>query len=424
LAFIDFLDQIGNRKHAGVFIGLTGTVLALVFTFLLYPLVSSSLDMTLDPDGYGRLAQGIHRQGSFSYFPNNEPSIRRGPLYPAVIGSILAIHPNAYPIGVQAVQCLLFGVTILVIFHMSETLWNRRTAVLASLICCCNPILIWFTSRIWGEVLLFLLFTLLTASIFCLIRRPSLHASLFVGVILGMLILCKQTFLPFVLLLPFLLLFMRPRIAYGHSLCIMAMTLLLVLPWTLRNWRLTGMVIPVHVAAGVQMQLGDKYVEDFTGFSSLTYNQVQEVEEEVNASIPHMPDHVSQAQKDAIGDALLLRESLAGYRDSPLLFIKKLGMNAVMFWFAASSPTKTLWITLFQLPVLAGFIIYTLDLFLKKRAVRTEHGVIVLVMWGYFGLHLPFFAVARYSSVLIPVMGMYAAGWSLTLLNKTSGSQS
>ena len=424
LRFIHFIDQIGNRKHAGIFISLTGAALALGFTFLLYPLLSSAMEMALDPDGYGRLAQGLHHHGSFSYFPNNEPSIRRGPLYPALIWAILAISQKGYPYGIQAVQCLLFGLTILTIFRMSETLWNRRTAVLASMACCCNPVLIWFTSRVWGEVTLFFLFTLLAASVFYLIRRPSIYGALIVGVVLGMLILCKQTFLPFVLLLPLFLLFTKLRSACGYSLWIMTAVLLLVLPWTARNWRLTGMFVPVHVAAGVQIQLGDKYLKDFAGFSSLTYDHVKRVEEEVIASIPQMPAQLSLAQKDAHGDALLLRQSLIKSRHSPLFFLKKLGMNAVMFWFAASSPMKTLWVSLFQLPILAFFVIYSFDLLLKKRAIGTGHGAVVLMIWSYFLLHLPFFAVARYSSVLIPVMSMYAAERFLTFFRKTDSCQS
>lgn len=424
LAFIDLLDQIGNRRYAGIFISLIGAALALGFTFLLYPFLSSPLDMTLDPDAYGRLAQGMHQHGSFSYFPDDNPSIRRGPLYPALIWSILAINPNWYPHGVQAVQCLLFGLTVLTIFRMSETLWNRRTAVLASMACCCNPVLIWFTGRVWGEVTLFFLFTLLAALVFHLIRRPSIYGALIVGVVLGMLILCKQTFLPFALLLPLFLLFTKLRNACGYSLCITTVVLLLVLPWTARNWGLTGMFVPVHVSAGVQIQLGDKYLENFTGVSSLTYDHVQRVEEEVIAGIPRMPAQLSLAQKDAHGDALLVRQSLVKYRNSPLFFLKKLGMNAVMFWFAASSPMKTLWVSLFQLPILAFFIIYSFDLLLKKRAVRTGHGAVVLMIWTYFLLHLPFFAVARYSSVLIPVMSMYAAERSLALFKQTGGCQS
>jgi len=404
-----FVDQIAGKKYAGFYISLAGVLLAVAFTFLLYPRISSPLDISLDPDAYGRLAHGIQKNGSFSYFPCTEPSIRRGPLYPAFIWLILALQEDWYPYSVQAVQCLLFGLTVLIIFGISDLLWNRRTAVWCSIACCMNPFLIWFTSRIWAEVLLFFLFTLLAASLVYLTQRPSAKGSVLVGSVLGLLVLCKQTFLPFILLLPILFLLISGSIKLRHSICVMGIALLLVVPWTMRNWHLTGLFLPVHTSAGVQIQVGDKHLGNFKDLSSLTYEEGPMVEDEVNAGIPKMPSHLTQAQKDALGDAFLMKRSLLRYIESPVFFLKKLPMNALMFWFSGSTVTKTLWIALFQLPILIFFIICCVKI-VNLRMLKTVHGILITMVWAYFLLHLPFFAVARYSSVLVPVMTMYAVG--------------
>jgi hypothetical protein len=123
--------------------------------------------------------------------------------------------------------------------------------------------------------------------------------------------------------------------------------------------------------------------------------------------MPKIQQDIVPARKKAIGDAVLLRDGIINYIHNPFLLVKKVAMNAYMFWFSGSTKMKTAAIMLIQLPVVLMFLLFSI-----RVATETEKGfinrLIVIMIWIYFGLHLPFLAIARYSTVLIPVISIYA----------------
>jgi hypothetical protein len=126
-------------------------------------------------------------------------------------------------------------------------------------------------------------------------------------------------------------------------------------------------------------------------------------------------------EKEVLLDSFLIKRSFQRYWDDPGFFFRKLAMNAYMFWFSGASLGKSIVITIVQLPILVLFILWCVGL-IRRKAFRTVHGVNVVFVWLYFGLHLPLFAIARYSSILIPIMTMYAASRCLAFLKDDGGS--
>ena len=90
-----------------------------------------------------------------------------------------------------------------------------------------------------------------------------------------------------------------------------------------------------------------------------------------------------------------------------MFLLKKMVYNFLMFWTLGETKQKSAFISLLQLPVLALFLVYVIRI-LRRNRLKTVQGMHVSLVFLYFGFHLPVFAFARLSVVLVPVMLVYA----------------
>jgi hypothetical protein len=290
---------------------------------------------------------------------------------------------------------------------MAGTLGGRGRALLAGGLCALHPILIWYTSRIWIETATTFLFTALVASTLALSRRSTPARMLLVGAVLGVCILSKETFLPFALIVPLSLVALPDvRLGWRGVLLIAATAVALVAPWSARNWHLTGRLIPVHLLAGLNLQRGDSFVDDYRR-APFSYGALVELSEAKTAAVlSGLPSSAGGSALEVEADSLLRHQSLARYRRDPGFVLRKVLLNAWLFWTLGETPAKTAFISLLQLPLLIAFVAGAVKLMRRERRF-TIHLAHVAWIVLYFGLHLPIFAFARLSVVLIPTMLAY-----------------
>ena len=395
---------------------LAALTFSLLFCFVVYPLIASDHHAVLDPDGYGRLGFGLWKNGSLSFYPNTAPTVTRGPAYPAFVCLLLTVTGGWWPGAVQTAQCLLFALTALLVFRTTEALRNRRVAFWTAMVFALYPLPVWFTSRIWVEILAMFLLTGFSLSLILCVTKPSFSAAVLAGLILGIATLCKSTFLPFFVIAPLLVAWIsgwrRPAL---RALLIPLTALLVVAPWTARNWRVSGHAIPVHVLTGAALLDGDYIVGKFweTPFSyapqcAKAATVWKKIEEE-------LPPGLLGAERDVVLDMAILENRLEVYTDSPMLLIRKMAANTILFWFLGESPAKSLAIGLMLLPLAGLFALSALCTILwggRRNALMIP----VALVFFYFAAHLPLNAVARYSIPLLPLMmvsvGLCAARWS------------
>src|SRR5690242_16201407 len=110
-----FVSNTGVRtfapKHLAAACGLFGVLFAALFSFVIYPRIAGPAGAVLDPDQYGALGWGLFKFHTFSFYPNTEPTIARGPLYPMVVAAVLYLSPASWPLNMQLVQDLWCGIT-------------------------------------------------------------------------------------------------------------------------------------------------------------------------------------------------------------------------------------------------------------------------------------------------------------------------
>lgn len=387
---------------------------ALVFCFVIFPLLSTKGFLPNDIDGHGSLALGLYHCGTLSFYPDCEPTVQRAPLYPLFLLGIVALNPSWYPSSVIVFQCFIFAATIQVLFSIVHSFASLRRAQIISLAGALHPYLIWFTSRIWIEHFIVLFFTLL---VYCLInygKNATLRKAFIIGAVLGLACITKQTFLPYALIIPLSLYYLK--FPWRHSCLIFILSLLIIAPWTLRNWNLTHNFIPVQLLLGYNMQIGDYLVENPTSkewWLKAYMKGVEPIEIESREKFKNKPSW----EKEIYIEKKTLKNSLEHYFRDPVFFLKKLAFNLWAFWFMGGINSYNMpWFyatfLFFQAAILLFFIDATWRVW-KNFGTRSIHSLIMALVWLYFASHLPVLSESRFSLPLIPTMMAYGFGWPL-----------
>src|SRR5574337_557655 len=389
-------------RRWGLWCALAGLATSSIFTFVIYPRIASAAGAVLDPDGYGALGWGFWKLHTFSYFPSHRPSVSRGPLYPLMVAVLLQASRGWWPYCVQVAQCVWFGLTCLLTFEIARRLWDARVGTIAGLICALHPFLIWYTSRIWIEALTMLLLTAIMAAVLYFQEKPDLSRAALLGLVVGAACLCKGTFLPFLVALPALLWMVKPKAAgYRAILCTVFVPVLMILPWTARNWMLTRTIIPVHGQMGFNVHIGDSFVAHFTE-SPLAVTPLWDIAtaEEISLAQPAVFQGFDGWQAEIALNSILLRASFQKYTTDPLFLARKILLQAVTFWTWSDTKLKTLVVSTLQLPLLLAFL-GSVAAIVRRGQLRTIRGVPVALILLFYACHLPVLAAARYSVVLV-----------------------
>jgi 4-amino-4-deoxy-L-arabinose transferase-like glycosyltransferase len=405
------LLRLSGFRGINWYIGLIGTGLSLAFTFVLYPIIADPHHAVLDPDLHGPLGFGIWKLHSFSYYPNTALASSRGPLYPALIAAMLALTGGWWPYSIQLAQCLLFGLLCVLVFWTAKSLWNPPLAVLAAGLCAVDPFLVWYASRVWVESLMMFLFTALIASVVLVKQRPTVWSALLVGLIIGLSVLAKSVYMPFLVLTPLLLLlpFGKP-LKFQLAAMVLVCGILVIAPWTIRNGRLTGIYAPEVGNTGFTLHQGNDFVEDFhkAPFSVSALHVLSIARIKAEADSVTFPEDFTERQRLLALDAARRQTAIDKLLESPSFFFKKITYDLFLFWTFGDTARKSLFVALFQLPLVGLFCV-----FLVKQRRRLTQGTVgicaSLVVLFYFA-HLPTIALARYSAVLVPAMFIVAVG--------------
>lgn len=404
------VERISNVGHLAVYVAVAGLILSLAFCFLLYPKMADPHHLVLDPDHHGDLGYGIWKYHTFSYYPDRAPTVERGPLYPLFIAGLLIATGDWWPYSVQLGQCVLFVLTCLMVFWTSKILWGRQAAVVVSAVCVIHPLLLWYTSRIWVETMATFLFTAIVASTLYFHLRPNLARGILVGCAVGLSALCKGIFLPYAVLIPILFRCLpRDKIGLRASLPILLAALVLVMPWSVRNWRLTGKVIPMHGRVGFNLKVGDDLIDGLQNspfsLADLWVGSMDKMAV-VEATVPQ---NLERHNREILLDSVLLKGCLTRYRAHPGFLLKKVAINAWLFWSLGETPKKTLVLSILLVPLFVLFVI-SAAVIGRRGDLRSVQGIHIALAGLYYAMHLPVEAIARYSVVLVPTMLIYALG--------------
>ncbi len=203
---------------------------------------------------YYRLAISLlhkHSYEGFTYWP---------PAYSAFLAVVLAMAgPNSLW-AVYLAQALLFVVTLLYFQRIALQVSQSKCVALFAVVICA------FTSSGWQSVGLVMtevfagaVLTVMMWHLMMVVVKPTMKRSVIVGLLAAVATLTKPAVLPFAVAALFLIAFSgserRPRLR-AAAFVLIGMCVLLV-PWTMRNYRVTGALVPIATGGGLNFWMGN-----------------------------------------------------------------------------------------------------------------------------------------------------------------------
>ncbi|MFM8322407.1 MAG: hypothetical protein ACKOC5_15955, partial [Chloroflexota bacterium] len=175
-----------------------------------------------------------------------------------------------------------------------------------------------------------------------------------------------------------------------------------VLPWTERNYRLSGQFIPIHLDGGYNFYLGNGFARHFTE-APLSYVELKAL---TNQDL--QADYLAAGGRPAdpaADDRLLLRLGLAQLAARPALALRKALVGLLSFWYLAGDPGKSLLTGALQLPLLLAALpgVY------RSLRCRLPSRLLLLPLLGILVVSLGVFSFARLSAPVMPYLVGFSA---------------
>jgi len=226
--------------------GVARTVIPPVSLFLasflicaIFTRIADPIPVQNDAAEYFRLAENVAAGKGISLDGAN-PYPYRAPLFPSLLGGWFFATGQPTVLSARIYQSVCIALSVVFSYFLALTLFgNRRTAVVIASILACHPSLVTFTAFVLQEPTLLLFTTLTVWLTLRWLRSGGVRAAVVAGTSWGVATLGKfvTVFLP---LIPFFFLLFPGkrgnRISSREALWACAAFLLVLAPWTVRNY--------------------------------------------------------------------------------------------------------------------------------------------------------------------------------------------
>jgi 4-amino-4-deoxy-L-arabinose transferase-like glycosyltransferase len=212
-----------------------------------------------DSADYDRHARSIVAEFTYpppipSIAPSGGPTAFRGPGYPLVLGAVYAVTGDSVEAG-RYVNAALGALAVLLLYLITSRLFSRRVALVAAGLLAVYPPLAFLSLELYSEPLFIdlMLGAVLAALVYGKDRR--LRWALAAGALAGLAALTRQNG---VLLIPILAwaLSLPPRrrlAAFGAPLAAGIAAVLVIAPWTIRNYVVFNDFVPLSTGGGFNL---------------------------------------------------------------------------------------------------------------------------------------------------------------------------
>jgi len=380
-------------------LGLAGLLIRLVFVALepATPLVGD--ERTWINWGIA-LPEGI-ASSSVSFSPFRTSMIFHPPLFPYFIAGLYRVFGTLT--AVKLAQAAVGAIAIPAVGLLGQSVFGPRVGVGAAGLAAFYPELIWYSAHFWSEPLFMALLWWAFAALLVSDSRASPSAAVLSGVLWGLACLARETALYFV---PVAALWLAFRTSGGkrRAAAFLLATLVVVLPWTVRNAILYRACVPISTMGGLNLWQGN---------SSLPRAQVYERYEAIQGRI----EQYRYARRMGV-EAILARQPLwlfeKVFQQAPhffevdslsLIHIQRKAYGAVPrgVAFAASAIVILPYVCVMVLSVLG----------LAGAPLHRRSGLLFGFLAYYLALHVVTYGYSRFRVPLLPAFFALAAEGAL-----------
>lgn len=351
----------------------------------------------------------------------------RAPLYPYFFAAALEVTGDNY-FAVRVIQILLGSLLPLLIFQIGLKLFDRRIALTAAIAAALYPTFIYFDSSLLITSLMTLLTTWVVWRSIRAEESPSAHRFAMLGLLIGLAALARPNILfciPGILLFYYFTLEMRTKGARGYLLVVAALICLnaslVILPVTVRNWIVTGDLIPIAWQGGYNFFLGNNH--QATGWSAtapgIRSSWQGGYEDAINLAEADLGRKLTEKEIDDYWWSQGFKE-IAMYPD------RFLELAALKKWFVFTGyeipNNQSIYISerfsslaqfmFARSPIYLPFgLVAPLALFGMIVGLRNwrKYLALYMVFIFYFASLILFFVCARYRQPIIPIMLLFAS---------------
>lgn len=163
----------------------------------------------------------------------------RPPAYPMFLALVSALFgPGRNFISILLVQCIISSISVIIIYSLAKKIFNKQTAVLASVWAAIYPLYLYYCGFILRETILIFLLLVFVLLLIKYLEENKRSLIIFLGVIYALLIHADPRFLfhlPFIVLYLYIGLRTFKKSVKEFAIFVL-MVLLCSLPWAIRNF--------------------------------------------------------------------------------------------------------------------------------------------------------------------------------------------
>jgi 4-amino-4-deoxy-L-arabinose transferase-like glycosyltransferase len=394
-------------------------VTGLAMAFVVFR-IQGLVDSNADPYYFGAIGKSIAEGHGFAGY--GSLLHRRVPLYPIVIGGVYFLF-GAHPQLIFVLHSLyLAGVSVLA-FDIGRRVFNRRTGIIAGILCACHPMLLRYIPSLHLEIQLAFLVTLLLWLMVIFWERPTWQGGALVGVVAGAGSLTKAVVLFYpVLFVIGIVLACRSARRRGEAratpwkalIAVFLALGLTIAPWAIRNYRVSGHFVPLTTGTSDAFLRGFIFTEkDYITLQRPPYTDAENASNAYFKSLASATGTVWE-RDDYETDQILNKEAKRRLLHEPGAVVRKTVLGLGTFWYELTSlPNSAL-----ALVLAAGAWCLALVGWRRARRERRPSWLLFLPVL-YFNISLALLlALGRYSVPILPALLVMAAFGVDTLLDR------
>ena len=242
----------GSFRRGLVALTLAGLVVRLLF-LVLEPATSPVADERM----WTAWGTEILPSEKIGFSPLRLRFIFHPPVYPYFVGVLFALFGTLT--AVKIAQCVLGALLVPATGRIGQHAFGERAGLAAAGITAFYPELVWFSVHFWAETVFAVLLWWGFERLFEADTRESLGVTAAAGVLFGVAVLTRETVLYF---LPVAALWLgwRRRGGGRRAAVLLVTSLVVILPWTLRNWIVFQTFVPVSTAGAMNLWQGNTHM--------------------------------------------------------------------------------------------------------------------------------------------------------------------
>jgi len=359
-----------------------------------------------DSDSYIKIADSL-RAGNGFLWGDEATGQRMGrpPLYPLVVAATRYHLFGRQFLLLYLVQAILGVGAVLLFASGARRLVGKITGGLTALVLAFDPFLVFYCGEVLSETLFIFFFAALFYGVTLILARAALPAALMAGAAAGAAFLTRPSVPGVVALFAVgIVVWGRPRWKSAAALAAMAAAaFLVVLPWGVRNHRLTGHWI--FTTLGVGASLYDGVGPQADGSSNMDF-------------LNSMPELAKMSEYER--DTYLTEKAVGSIVDSPGRVAGLAWTKVARFWSPVPNSgdfQRPLYVAASLAAVLPVYVLAFAALF--AGVLRRRDFFVLASAPVYFTLvHMVFVGSTRYRTPVMPLIAMIAAALVAAYLSR------